>query len=793
MFDNKFLFIILIGFNWTLVKAQSFNDVAAAQNIFHSAPSFDSSGGGVSFYDFDDDGWDDLTLTREDDTILFYRNNQGVFELLPITIYLAGETKHAIWVDYDNDEDNDLFVSIKNAPCRLYQNDGNFNFNDVSLQAGLYNTAGPNYGASFGDYNKDGLLDLYLCRYSDAIFNPNPLELNALYKNNGNGTFTNVASLAGVEDGIKNSFQAVWLDYDKDGWPDLYVINDKYDYYNSLYKNNGNGTFTDVTLLSGTADTIASPMTNSVADFDEDGDLDIFMTNTASPDSCRLMVNNNDGTFTNMITEYGIFNGEFTWGAAWFDAENDADLDLIVASDIATPNPRNYLYLNMGNQLFVDAPQNFQSTNHASGRSVAIGDISNDGKTDIIVNNTDSFYSYLWENTGTNNNSYIKITLTGSISNKMAIGSWIYVYTGGRKFSHYTFCGENYLGQNSQHHIFGLDQYLTVDSVVINFPSGIIDRYYNLAINQSYTFVESSLSATQINYTGALTFCDGDSIVLDAGNYSSFLWNTGANTRYLTVHQSGNYWVDVTTSLGTMLFSDTLLIEVVNSPQISINAQNISCDGLSDGSIILDIVNQTNDFTVTWNLGLQGDTINNLAAGNYTYEYNDIYGCYYTDSINILSPYAMFVFYQITPYSAIGMGEISSIINGGTPPYEIYLDSVLQGILIDSLLPGYYYYQVFDASGCSYSNTLEIVDYTAVGISSESSALFKFKNPMVDNQLQIFTLEKITKIDIYNTIGQLIPSKFENNVLQLEEDYHGVIFLKIIANERENNFKLVKL
>ncbi len=289
-----------------------------------------------------------------------------------------------------------------------------------------------------------------------------------------------IATLAGVDDGIKNSFQALWLDYDKDGWPDLYVINDKYDYYNSLYKNNGNGTFTDVTIQSGTADTIASPMTNSVADFDEDGDLDIFMTYISSPDSCRLLVNNNNGTFVNMIAQYGIFNGEFTWGAAWFDAENDTDLDLIVASDIATPNPRNYLYLNTGSQLFIEAPQNFQSTNYASSRSVAIGDIGNDGKTDIFVNNTDSFYSYLWENTGTNNNNFIKISLRGNLSNKMAIGSWIYVYAGNKKYTHYTFCGENYLGQSSQHHNFGLGANNIVDSVVIHFPSGIIDRYFNL-------------------------------------------------------------------------------------------------------------------------------------------------------------------------------------------------------------------------------------------------------------------------------------------------------------------------
>ncbi len=634
---------------------------------------------------------------------------------------------------------------------------------------------------------------MYLCRYSDAIFNPSALELNALYKNNGNGTFTNVATQAGVDDGIKNSFQAVWLDYNKDGWTDLYVINDKYDYHNSLYKNNGDETFTDVTILSGTADTTASPMTNSVADFDEDGDLDIFMTNLSLPEQCRLLVNNNDGTFSNMAAQYGLTVDMFTWGAAWFDAENDTDLDIIILSDSIGINTRNYLYINTGAQLFLEAPQNFQSTNNASSRSVAIGDISNDGKTDIIVSNTDYYYSYLWENTGTNNNNFIKITLHGNLSNKMAIGSWVYVYAGNKKYTHYTLCGENYMGQSSQHHNFGLGTNTVVDSVVINFPSGITDRYYNLAVNQHYTFTESDNNSTQITYAGSLSFCEGDSLILDAGNYDSFLWSTGASTRFLTVYQSGTYWVDVISSLGTLLHSDTLVIEVVNAPQISINAENISCAGQNNGSIILEIVNQTNDYTIFWNQGMQGDSLYNLSAGNYTYEYNDIYGCYYTDSITILSPYALLVISQVTPYSASGMGEIYSIVNGGTPPYEIYLDSLLQGIVIDSLVPGFYYYQVFDANGCSYSNTIEIVDYTAVGLASEKNATYQFENPMYGNIIHLYNASSIDEISVYNTLGQLLPSHLENNILFINDDYKGVIFLKIISHHKSYHFKVIKL
>ena len=390
-------------------------------------------------------------------------------------------------------------------------------------------------------------------------------------------------------------------------------------------------------------------------------------------------------------------------------------------------------------------------------------------------------------------NAFIKVTLHGNTSNKMAIGSWIELYAGSKHLTHYTFCGENYLGQNSQHHIFGLGQITLVDSIVVTFPSGIVDKYTNVAVNQSYDFTESDQLANQILYDGFLSFCEGDSVVLDAGNYDSFLWSNGANTRYITVTQSGYYWVDVVSTLGMILYSDTLYIEVVDEPQISIDAQSLSCYGINDGSIILDIVNQTNDYTVTWNLGLQGDTLYNLAEGNYTYEYNDIFGCYHTDSIYILSPYAMVVISQVTGYSTSGMGSIYSIINGGTPPYEIYLDSILQGILIDSLLPGFYYYQVIDANGCIFSNTIQIVDYTVTETVSILKSSISFENPMIGNTLTLNCSENIIQVIVYNALGAVIPTIFENNILKIEGNYSGIFYLKVKLKDQEKNFKIMKL
>jgi hypothetical protein len=784
----SFIFLILIK----STSAQILVNVAGSQNILHTDVSFDEGGVGVSFYDFDNDGWDDLTFIKQNDSLVLYKNNQGTFTLLPASIATPGEPKHVVWVDYDNDGFNDLLITFTGAPCRLYHNDGNFNFNDVTLQSGLSLLAGPTNGASFGDMNNDGLLDLYLCRYAITGNNNNPDDLNALYKNNGNGTFTNIALQAGVSDSIKPSFQAVWLDYDKDGWTDLYVINDFAYNLNSLYKNNGNETFTNVTAPSGTANPGSNPMSNSVADFDNDGDLDIFITGRGI-DVCKLYINNNNGTFTESAQAYNVALAEFFWGAAWVDLDNDTFQDLFIVSDNNTLQPGNYELLSNQATNFINSNQNIQGYTTSSARSVAKGDYNNDGREDIVVSNRAPDNSYLWRNYGTFGNFYIKITLTGTVSNRMAIGSWIKMYIDGECYTKYTLCGENFMGQNSQHIIFGIGNNNMADSIIVIYPSGITDHYYNVLRNTINSYTEGETSSNTISYNSSLTLCNGDSIVLDAGIYSSYLWSNGGTTRYITVTSSGTYWVDVTNQQGALIASDTIGINVLSNPQISINAENISCAGQNNGSILLEIVNQTNDYTIVWNQGLQGDSLFNLSAGNYTFEYNDIYGCYYTDSIDILSPYALLVTSQITPYSASGMGEIYSIINGGTPPYQIYLDGDLQGALIDSLLPGIYNYQVFDANGCSLSNTIEIIDNTSVGLTFKNIATYQFENPMYGNILHFYNASSIDEISVYNALGQLLPSQFENNILFIHDDYKGVIFLKIISQNKENHFKVLKL
>lgn len=782
------LFLIILRGD---IESQTFVNVAPQQNIheFYS-PLFDLTGGGISFYDFDNDGWDDLTFLRYNESIKFYRNNQGTFELIDLDIYDTGEAKHALWVDYDNDGQNDLFVTFFNGPVKLYKNTGNLNFVDFTQQAGLAGLWGANHSMSFGDYNMDGFLDLFIGRYSYEEDNSLYSEKNVLMRNNGNGTFMD-PHITQIDVGINQTLANTWIDYNKDGLPDLYVVTDRHYFNNNLFENLGGDNFVDVAPSTGSIADNTDGMTSTVGDFDNDGDLDIFITNIGIEDSCRLLVNNNNSNFTESAAFYNVANMESTWGASWIDADNDGNLDLMVVSQFDTPDPRNYLYMNQNGNGFVESPQNFQSNAVADSRGIANGDINNDGKTDCVVGNTLEYDSFLWQNTGSGGN-YIKMTLHGTISNKMAIGSWIAMYAGGICYSHYTKCGENYLGQNSQHLIFGLGQSNIIDSIIVKYTSGIIDKYYNINVNQAYHFYEGEIYQNQISYSSALSFCSGDSVILNAGIFDSYLWSNGSTEQFLTVTQSGTYWVDVTETSGFVTSSDTLFINVADAPQISINAENTSCSDAADGSIILDIVNQASNYTVQWNQGLQGDTLLNLLPGSYTYEYSDNYGCEYVDSISIFSPYALNVLSQISPYSELNFGSINSIINGGTIPYNIFLNGNLESSLIDSLLPGIYLYEVVDANGCIYSSNIEIINETIIGIEDENNFSISFQNPMIGNTLLVSSKVKISEIKVYNTLGQEMSSFFENNILHVSEEVTGIIYLKIISENRERNFKVFK-
>ncbi|MGB1032270.1 MAG: FG-GAP repeat domain-containing protein, partial [Flavobacteriales bacterium] len=223
---KKLVFLFFAFAMVTSLSAQTtFSDVTEEQgvSVYFQGASF---GCGSSFYDFDGDGWDDLTFGLNNSQIKFYKNNEGVLEQVTFPgIDNSSEAKAVHWVDFDNDGDADFFVSNRFDRVKLFENNGDMTFVDVSDSAGLNNDFEMvNWGASWGDYDRDGFLDLYVCKATaDHELASDPNMENDLYHNNGDGTFTEVSDFAQVGDSIGISFQSSFLDYDQDGWQDLMV------------------------------------------------------------------------------------------------------------------------------------------------------------------------------------------------------------------------------------------------------------------------------------------------------------------------------------------------------------------------------------------------------------------------------------------------------------------------------------------------------------------------------------------------------------------------------------------
>ncbi|WP_353778554.1 FG-GAP-like repeat-containing protein [Winogradskyella sp. 3972H.M.0a.05] len=481
-YTTFFTCLILLS-NTLIIKAQTYFAENAADFSVDDYCGIIYLGGGISFNDFNNDGWDDITIaTQQGDNIKIYENQQdGSFtlatELIPEN---SQQHKQVVWVDYDNDSDKDLLITSDTGINRLYRND-NGTLIDVTIIAGLPLTSLSTYGASWGDYDNDGYLDLFLSNRGEFMFSP-----NRLYKNNGNGTFTNVSDQAGINYSSDLSFCAAFLDYDNDGWQDIYVSNDKPDNANTLYKNNGDGTFTDVSEVSGTDITIDA-MTVTVEDFNYDGWLDIYVTNDANGNV--LLKNNGDGTFTDIAESTNTIFYSLSWGAIFFDADLDADLDLYVSGSLDGSNP-NYLsaayFENQGvTSGTFTIPENagFIGDNGES-YSNALGDVNNDGLPEIVVSNSNYEDIFLWENQTTTNNNWLKIKLEGTTSNRQGVGSRIELGANYQTQYRYTLCGEGYLGQNSDYEFFGVADATNIDYIKVTWLSGIVDVLYDVSPNQ---------------------------------------------------------------------------------------------------------------------------------------------------------------------------------------------------------------------------------------------------------------------------------------------------------------------
>lgn len=518
--------------------AQLFSEQGAAVGIpDHAFRARALIGGGAAFFDYDNDGDEDLYFTGGYDKDRLYENNgDGTFTRVLAEIgfgitqffYTAAVSTG----DIDNDGHREVFVTTWEefagsaqpiARHLIFKNNGNGTFIEFGTFAGITDPAF-GLGAVFTDYNRDGLLDIFVLNHIAApIFTydstgsingyAHQCYANFLYRNNGDLTFTEVAGDLGLDsDGC--SIAGISSDMDMDGDLDLYIANDYGAYVtpNELYAfDTTANTFQDVSEVSG-ADIGLYGMGIAAGDYDQDLDIDYYVTNIGRN---VLIENQGDGTFVDVTTTAGVENEmvneiEFTtgWGTAFLDVDNDALLDLFVAngripalpSNPTSPNDPNKLYLNNGDKTFTDVSEAAGIDDIRYGRGFAYSDYDQDGDLDMVVVVLDELggTTRFYVNDTENDHHYVQFKLTGTISNRDAYGSKLWLYAGGQTFVREIYGGgDTYASQNTSIVHFGLKDIDQVDSLRVEWPSGHIDHFGEMSADSLY-HIEENMQVTGI-------------------------------------------------------------------------------------------------------------------------------------------------------------------------------------------------------------------------------------------------------------------------------------------------------
>ncbi|WP_419804991.1 CRTAC1 family protein [Terriglobus sp.] len=527
-----------------------FTDITAKAGIHFkhlAAPEkkyiLESMGGGVIVIDYDRDGWPDIYFTNAptvDMTLrgekaqgaLYHNNHDGTFTDVTAKSGLAtpGFAMGGAVGDFNNDGWPDLYVTALGGN-KLYRNNGDGTFTDVTAKAGVADGRWST-GAAFGDYDGDGLVDLAVsnyvdfrlddlpgfgkspsCRYRGIDVQCGPRGLrgagDSLFHNNGDGTFTDVSKAAGADD--KPGYYGlgvVWSDFSGTGRPDLYVADDSTPNY--LYRNDGKGKFTDVGLESGTAvsgdGSEQGSMGVAVGDYNHTGRFSIYVTNFENEFN-TLYRNDGKGDFSDVSYDAGVALPSLPyvkWGVVFGDLDNDGWLDLFSVNGHVYPQvdtlpsgaryaePSNF-FLNEKDGTFCDASAQAGTpvTMPRVGRGLAAADFENDGNLDLIVENLDGSPALL-HNAGVPGRHWVSVELAGTKSNRLALGARVVLHAGGMTQTEEVRSGGSYLSQSDLRVHFGLGSATRVDSVEVHWPSGAVDTLANLQADRFYAVREGA-------------------------------------------------------------------------------------------------------------------------------------------------------------------------------------------------------------------------------------------------------------------------------------------------------------
>jgi hypothetical protein len=492
--SKRVLFRILVaGVLWGtsgIVSAQ-WQDMSSALNLF-TGHTGGYLGSGVSVVDFNGDGFDDLSFCNHTGVLFFYAGD-GAGGFTPVQFGIdngSADAKSVSWVDIDNDGDQDLFIANRLATNGLWRNDGEQGFTDITLDSGLDLENRKSYGASFADYDNDGDLDLFVANYNAA-----PTEMmNELYSNNGDGTFTQTTFLAGLGQDIKQTFLGEWTDFNEDGLLDLYLIRDRHAYHNIYYENQGDGTFLNTAWSRG-LDLAINAMCSAIGDYNRDGAMDVYVSGLQ--DENVLLTNDGSGNFEDLGSDpFAIWHT--CWAGTWVDWDNNGWQELHVAT--GTSLFTNYPSILTTIDQIPDSMFTFdgESWSAVAGSglpaehsfSVATADLNGDGFLDLASCPIDSFASIYFATP--NGNHYLRVKGEGVESNRDAIGVKYRLYANGDLHYRMSKSGEGYLTQGSRWQHFGLGEVEAIDSLVVTWPTGLSDVFYDLPVDASILVVEGA-------------------------------------------------------------------------------------------------------------------------------------------------------------------------------------------------------------------------------------------------------------------------------------------------------------
>jgi hypothetical protein len=532
----------------------SFRDIASKAGLIHPTVYggrtdnkyiLETTGCGAAFFDYDNDGWLDIFLVNgqtleggespRPSNRLLHNNRDGTFRDITVKAGLSryGWGQGVCIGDFDNDGFDDLFVTYFGQPV-LYRNNGDGTFTDLTEKAGLL-SAQPRWGAgcAFLDYDGDGWLDLFVSNYVDFDFNTAPLPgsgacvfqglpvncgprglpkaRNYLYRNNGDGTFTDVTEKSGIAKASASYGLGVLTgDFDNDGQVDIYVANDSDPSY--LFWNNGDGTFSEAGMEAGVATNMdgrtQSGMGVAAADYNGDGFLDIFKTNF-SDDLPNLYLNRAKRFFEEETKAAGLgVNSQLLgWGCGFLDIDNDGWPDILYVNGHVYPEidrlrkaigyrqPK-VLYHNLDGNRFRDvtAAAGPGLSSLAAARGCAFGDFDNDGDVDVLINPINETPQLLRCDSAAGNH-WLKVKLIGTKSNRSAIGARVRCVTGQHEQIDEVRSGGSYYSQNDLRLHFGLGSSKTVDLLEIRWPSGHVDTLRKLPVDRILKITEGESTA----------------------------------------------------------------------------------------------------------------------------------------------------------------------------------------------------------------------------------------------------------------------------------------------------------